>query len=243
MKRQFSLVIKSPCSENWDNFIHTEDGGYCKSCEKTVLDFTGMSEKEIANFFKSKPSHVCGRFHPGQLKQYSYDPAMNFSDPGYTALFKAGIFFLFMLAFHKQGVAQGFSTSAKEYTVQTEAQKNVNTASGNSAGKIVQGVVYDEDNYPLPGVNVYLKGSSVGTITDMDGRYEFPVELSEGDVLVFSYIGFETLEYKVKNEEKLEVNMHMMYYDIMGEVSVDEVYAPKTTSFNRFWRKATNIFR
>ncbi|MBT8268602.1 MAG: hypothetical protein HKO96_12090 [Flavobacteriaceae bacterium] len=41
---------------------------------------------------------------------------------------------------------------------------------------------------PLPGVNVIIKGTSRGTATDFDGNYQLSV--SNGDVLVFSYVGF-----------------------------------------------------
>jgi TonB family protein len=60
--------------------------------------------------------------------------------------------------------------------------------------KIIQGFVVDaEDGRALPGVNVTIKGSTVGTITDEEGNYQIAMDsLSEG--LVFSYIGFESRE-------------------------------------------------
>ncbi|AXT51762.1 hypothetical protein D1818_13255 [Aquimarina sp. BL5] len=44
---------------------------------------------------------------------------------------------------------------------------------------------------PLPGVNVIVKGTSNGVQTDFDGAYS--INVSPGDVLVFSYIGFTTI--------------------------------------------------
>ncbi|XLS28742.1 SusC/RagA family TonB-linked outer membrane protein [Flavobacteriaceae bacterium M23B6Z8] len=57
---------------------------------------------------------------------------------------------------------------------------------------------------PLPGVNVVVKGTSVGTTSDFDGNYT--IQANIGDVLVFSYIGFETKEVSV-NSNTLNVSM------------------------------------
>ena len=57
------------------------------------------------------------------------------------------------------------------------------------------GVVSDEYG-TLPGVSVYLKGrASVGVATDTNGA--FKIKASKGDVLVFTYIGYQTIEFLV----------------------------------------------
>jgi len=56
--------------------------------------------------------------------------------------------------------------------------------------KTVSGTVLDEDGLPLPGVNVIEQGTSNGTQTNFDGEYSISVE--DGDVIVFSYVGFTT---------------------------------------------------
>jgi TonB-linked SusC/RagA family outer membrane protein len=61
------------------------------------------------------------------------------------------------------------------------------------------GVVSDEGG-PLPGVNIYLKGRiSVGTTTNTDGA--FKIRASRGDVIVFAFIGYNTVEYLVDQED------------------------------------------
>lgn len=59
----------------------------------------------------------------------------------------------------------------------------------------VTGTVYDDQNVPLPGASVQVKGSTTGAITDFDGKYT--IEANEGDILVFSYVGFNTKEATV----------------------------------------------
>jgi TonB-dependent starch-binding outer membrane protein SusC len=71
---------------------------------------------------------------------------------------------------------------------------------------VVSGTVIDDTGETLPGVNVQVKGTNQGTITDVDGQYSIEVP-SEGDVLVFSFIGFETMEIKVGNQTIIDVNL------------------------------------
>ncbi|MEQ8217817.1 MAG: TonB-dependent receptor [Arenibacter sp.] len=61
----------------------------------------------------------------------------------------------------------------------------------------VSGSVLDEEGTPLPGASIVIKGTTTGTTTDFDGN--FTIEASMGDILVVSYIGFETLQLTVNN--------------------------------------------
>jgi len=51
MAKQLQLQIPSPCHENWENMSQVEKGRFCASCEKKVIDFSYMSDREIALFF------------------------------------------------------------------------------------------------------------------------------------------------------------------------------------------------
>ena len=68
----------------------------------------------------------------------------------------------------------------------------------------VSGTVLDDTSQPLPGVSVIVKNSSVGTTTDIDGRYS--INANDGDVLVFSYVGFNTVE-KIVTGNLMNVTM------------------------------------
>lgn len=69
---------------------------------------------------------------------------------------------------------------------------------------MVTGQVTDETNFGMPGVNVQVKGTTIGVITDMDGNYSIEVPNSKS-VLVFSFIGYTTQEIAVKNQKKIDV--------------------------------------
>jgi TonB-linked SusC/RagA family outer membrane protein len=80
---------------------------------------------------------------------------------------------------------------------------------GNSQAqtRAVSGVVKDgTSGDPVPGVSVLLKGTSSGTITDVNGAYSIQVS-SDADVLVFSFVGFTKTELTVAGQTKLDVNL------------------------------------
>lgn len=73
--------------------------------------------------------------------------------------------------------------------------------------RIIQGTVLEEGtNEPLIGVNVVVKGTTIGTTTDIDGKYSIKIP-SDKAILVFSYIGQKTEEYSVKGLNFLNVIM------------------------------------
>lgn len=66
------------------------------------------------------------------------------------------------------------------------------------------GTVTDKANaMPLPGVNVIIKGTTRGTVTDFDGKYS--LEVSQGEVLVFSYVGYTTQEIIFNGQSPIDV--------------------------------------
>jgi iron complex outermembrane receptor protein len=74
------------------------------------------------------------------------------------------------------------------------------------AQSTVIGTVTDKANaMPLPGVNVIVKGTSRGTSTDFDGNYT--LEMSEGETLVISYLGYTTQEIVFTGQSRIDVTL------------------------------------
>ena len=74
-----------------------------------------------------------------------------------------------------------------------------------SSTKNISGVVKDETGEPVIGANVVVKGTTNGTVTDMNGRYS--LEVPEGGVLQISYIGYNTQEVKVGGGDVVNVSL------------------------------------
>ena len=83
---------------------------------------------------------------------------------------------------------------------------------------VVTGKVTDEDGNPLPGVNIIIKGTLTGGITDLNGNYSIEVGDPEA-VLVFTFIGMLTQEIKVGDQTEINITMAR---DVIG---LEEVVA------------------
>jgi TonB-dependent starch-binding outer membrane protein SusC len=85
--------------------------------------------------------------------------------------------------------------------------KKLSINSDNSTDAVtVSGRVTDETGAPLPGVNVVLKGTSNGTSTDVDGGYTLSIpDESANGILVFSFIGYVTIEEPINGRTTLDV--------------------------------------
>lgn len=87
------------------------------------------------------------------------------------------------------------------------------------AQRQISGKIVDEDEKsPLPGVNIIVKGTSIGTTSDVNGAYSLEVP-DENSELIFSFIGYQTLEVNVGNRSVVDVSLAQ---DItqLGEVVV-----------------------
>ena len=71
----------------------------------------------------------------------------------------------------------------------------------------VTGKVIDNEGLEVIGGNVSIKGTSTGTITDVNGQYKLQVNDASKDVLVFSFIGLKTIEVPVKGQKQIDVTM------------------------------------
>ena len=73
--------------------------------------------------------------------------------------------------------------------------------------RIITGSITHEDSrQPIPGVNVVLKGTTVGTITDIEGKYMITVPAS-GGILVFSFVGLATEEVNIRERSIVDMVM------------------------------------
>ena len=73
--------------------------------------------------------------------------------------------------------------------------------------RTVSGTVTDvESGETLPGVNILIKNTNIGTVTDIDGTFNLNVS-DEGAVLVFSFVGFESQEVSVNNRQNFAINL------------------------------------
>lgn len=250
MKSGFTLSVPNPCSEDWNSFTPTETGGFCSRCQKNVIDFTKSTDDEIIAFISKKSEHTCGRFKSSQLKTYAILPTENVR-PGFMLL-KAGIASLLLFLVSKPTSAQ---VSMPRPSI--EAHQNIETTKPitHSEKNVVRGkVTSEQDGSVLPGVSVVQRGTSIEAQTDGDGMFELNVDLSEGDTLVFSFIGLESKEFKIsRNTPSLSVTMKPDLSTLqevvvvaggvtIGRRELTNTTANSQTGLKKLWRKIRSWF-
>src|SRR5690554_5722171 len=85
--------------------------------------------------------------------------------------------------------------------------------------KTVSGTVTDDAGLPLPGVSIVVKGTTNGTITNVDGNYTLS-NVPENAVLLFSFVGMTTREVAVENQTTISVVLKQQTIGIEEVVAI-----------------------
>ena len=103
--------------------------------------------------------------------------------------------------------------------------------------RTVKGVVSDENDVPLPGVAVKVKGLNVGVATDIDGKYELMVDDNPNTMLEYSFVGMKTHEEKIGARTQINIKMES------SSTNLDEVMvvAYGTTKKEAFTGSAVSV--
>ncbi len=94
-------------------------------------------------------------------------------------------------------------------------------------GRTIKGII-SNDQGPLESASVVLKGTSKGTSTNAKGEFTFPKPLNTGDVLVITFLGFETQEVTIKdNLNFLKLALTEDLIEFTGALNSDNPYKSK----------------
>jgi TonB-linked SusC/RagA family outer membrane protein len=88
---------------------------------------------------------------------------------------------------------------------QTFASQKDEVATAQQQKQKISGTITDKTGDPIPGVAVIIKGTSIGIVTDFDGKYT--IEAENGNVLLFSFIGMEGQEVTVQGQSELNITL------------------------------------
>jgi hypothetical protein len=198
MSRQIQLNIADPCSENWDNMEQSEKGRYCQACQKQVIDFTGMTETQLALFFKNNQSAVCGRLRKDQVEKELHIPRKRIHWFRYFLQVA-----LPAVIFSSKAYAQG-KVMVKPTTVLQEERDSINKkmASVNSSSRyrMITGKVVGTDGKPVAFAQVWTPGRFESAASDSNGNFRLIVEKEDTDIHIeVSGIGYtpRTIDLKL----------------------------------------------
>jgi len=205
---QFVIRIPQPCSESWAAMTPTAAGRHCAACQKTVIDFTAMTDGEVlAHLARAGSGDTCGRLRSSQLERPVLASAGAVSTRWRTWLAAAvavwGLREATGIAAKAQGAVEQRTADATPPDLSFQHRDNYEGVRPVKA--TVRGTVRDADDHSaLPGISVIIKNSQLGVSTDAQGNFklEVPAEhVRDGTVtLQFYSIGYVTQERQVTVE-------------------------------------------
>ena len=108
----------------------------------------------------------------------------------------------------------------------------------------ITGKVVDEAGLGMPGVNVVVKGTSVGTTTDAEGAYRLSVTTEQAaGTLVFSFIGYAAQEQPINNRSSINVSMVADISELTRSCCCRLWYAGKTSCYFRHFNSEGRGYR
>ncbi|SFN93740.1 CarboxypepD_reg-like domain-containing protein [Chitinophaga sp. YR627] len=213
-KNPVTLSIPQSCHESWQDMTPDEKGKFCQHCQKSVIDFTNMSDHEIANLMNRSKGQLCGRLHVSQLNREIYTTEKHTPWMKIAAMISA----LTLTAPAMSAKAAAIAT------VQLNEKEDI-IAKGDTT-IVVSGHVVDTtaDHKPLPGIEVVLKGGKIKNITDTTGAFtlHLPTDIKREDLLlIISSIGYQTQILPISSPElqqNIVVALVPQQFDIEGVV-------------------------
>jgi hypothetical protein len=194
MGKKISLTIPEPCHEGWDQMSPTANGRFCASCSKEVIDFSSMSDAQLATFFKKPAGSMCGRFRENQLETPIALPKKHL--PWLRYFF--GITLPAFL-FSQRGDAQGRVKVAPD-SLQMQVPQRVilgGLGPGIVVKKPVTGRVLDDAGNPVAFASIMEKGTKNGVSADANGRFSIALLSDTATMIAVSSVGYDSQERAV----------------------------------------------
>jgi hypothetical protein len=196
MKKEFYIQIPEPCQADWDQMTPVQQGRFCQSCCKEVVDFTLMTDQAIIDFLSKPRGKTCGNFSTDQLNRAITEPATPAKKRIWVVMFS----FLIPLFISTKSKAQrgklAITSKTQQQPVKCATELRGDTIQHNSQVFGITGKILDTAGNPIAGASVIIKGTTVGTAATDNGRYSLPV--AKGSyILTVSALGFSSKEVTI----------------------------------------------
>ncbi|MCC6762799.1 MAG: carboxypeptidase-like regulatory domain-containing protein [Chitinophagaceae bacterium] len=196
----FHVHIPKPCHENWQHMTPAEKGRFCGQCQKTVVDFTTMTDDEVLDTLQAATGNTCGRFLAQQLDRPLQPTHLQRSwlrVKWFWAALISGALFANKATAQKASYADTVVVTAPKSKAEVVTMGKVMMPAPQPI--IIQGQVTDESGIPMAGVSVMIEGSTVGTSTNALGRYELRVKEPAPSVNIqYSSVGYMSMQHQLQ---------------------------------------------
>lgn len=211
MMKKTQLSISDPCHQQWGEMRSGAEGRFCGACQRTVVDFTLMSDQEILTWFANAQGPACGRFMHDQLNR-DLVPARMPKKRLWPLLWQ------FLLA----GLLITSDASARDLPVKPSMGQTVRPhAPLTDTGRIKFRVVDTRTGQPVQGAVAYINKKHFQS--DSTGRFSIETEeLRKGSRIEINAIGYQTLKWRV-NKQMLQGNEQVIRISIAATVMGDVI--------------------
>ncbi|GAB4035957.1 carboxypeptidase-like regulatory domain-containing protein [Spirosoma jeollabukense] len=198
--QSLTIQIPQPCHERWDDMQPHEQGRFCANCQKMVVDYTALSDRELVKLLTKPLTTSCGRFRDEQLNR-----PLLVANPVATSVWRQWLGFLTLSLFGWQTArAQQSQTdrssrpvAAQQASIKVEAAVKpipVRTTVGPETMSVIAGkvIMTDSSGSPLPApyAHVFIDqpGHKWQASTDSTGAYKLllPTRLLTGHLTVYA---------------------------------------------------------
>jgi hypothetical protein len=203
MKNSKKISIPNPCSENWDAMQPNDSGRFCNACEKTVIDFTKMSDEDFVAYFQHIKPFSCGRFSERQL-----DIQIPKKSSPLLPFWKMNKYVAASMI-----AAAGLSGKVFGQKVETaQIEMNSNNSEKNTTGEkntltIFRGRVLDKNDIEIPYALIVIQNTNIQLNCDENGMFELkiPQDLIKNDQCINLLVGAMGYESEIVS---INLNYH-----------------------------------
>lgn len=221
MAKYLQIHVDNHCQQKWEDMQGTASGSFCNSCKKNVVDFTGMSDVQLIEYFKKKPVDVCGRFYSDQLDTTLKIPAKPV--PWLKYFFQIS---LPALLFSYKANAQRMIKKYIEPSVLTE--KKLAHPLTLVPGIHISGKITGPKGEAVAFASIMIEGTNEGVAADSNGV--FTLKLSGGN---------RKLEVSAAGYEKKSVPITSSHTEIVLNVALSENINLDAVTINSMSRRYT----
>ncbi|MFK8161905.1 MAG: carboxypeptidase-like regulatory domain-containing protein [Lewinella sp.] len=221
------ISIPEPCHEDWNKMTPVDfQQRHCAACDRTLTDFTTMTDAEIGRRLRRNVGKICGRFRTRQLNsKLVTEGPRNFGGVRAIAA-TAGLLLSISVAGQEVDAPDMEILAGVSETSQNVKGKNLEIKSVDEKRRktiTITGQVSDSYGETLIGASILVHGYCTGTVTDIDGRFSIMVEAAREVKLIIAYTGFATTEYYISGERtKAALNNKRLTFELESAIVIEE---------------------
>lgn len=233
------IKIGFRCHEEWSKMNVSNSERHCELCNKSVFDFSNLSNEEIFKFLSDrKEEKTCGKFDTYQLTKLNQSIINNNSISSFLKPYFFGASITTFLACNTSkkicDTNHLYENSKFEVVSEIVHPDSTNTI-------LIKGQIFDETHQPLIGANFYIYNSNIRCSTDLDGNFELIVNKDEikSQTAYVQYVGYDVLEIPLIDIRNKQIKISM----VESGALLGEVVIIKQPIHKRFWKRIKNVFR